>query len=136
MAIEIDDRLTIPDAELAWRFSPSGGPGGQHANRASTRVELIWVIERSAVLTESQRARLMAELGTTATVSVDEERSQARNRDIAAQRLAERVRAALVVDKPRRPTRPSRRAKQRRVDAKRQRARDKQLRRPPKRDDY
>ncbi len=136
MAIEIDDRLTIPDAELAWRFSPSGGPGGQHANRASTRVELTWAIERSVVLTESQRARLMAELGTTATVSVDEERSQARNRDIAAQRLAERVRAALVVDKPRRPTRPSKRAKQRRVDAKRQRARDKQLRRPPKRDDY
>ncbi len=136
MAIEIDDRLTIPDAELAWRFSPSGGPGGQHANRASTRVELTWAIERSAVLTESQRAHLVAELGTTATVSVDEERSQARNRDIAAQRLAERVRAALVVDKPRRPTRPSRRAKQRRVDAKRQRARDKQLRRPPKRDDY
>lgn len=131
MPVFVDDRLTVPDAELSWRFSPSGGPGGQHANRANTRVELVWDIAGSTQLTTSQRHRLMEKLGAMLTVIVDDERSQARNRDIAERRLAERVRAALKVDKPRRATKPSRGAKERRLRGKRSRARDKQLRQRP-----
>lgn len=139
MPVAVNDRLIIPDAELQWRFSPSGGPGGQHANKANTRAELSWNLAESAVLSTAlsatQRSRLLAKLGEVAVVVVDEERSQSRNRDIAEQRLAARVRAALVVPKPRRKTKPSRGAKERRLKAKRSRSQDKQLRRRPGRDD-
>lgn len=135
MAMEVNRSLTVPDAELVWRFSPSGGPGGQHANKANTRVELSWDVLGSAVVTEHQRRTLLTKLGSPITVNVDDERSQARNRDIAERRLAQRLRDALVVEKPRRPTKPSRRAKERRLESKRNRGRDKQLRRRPAADD-
>ncbi|MGI9594890.1 MAG: alternative ribosome rescue aminoacyl-tRNA hydrolase ArfB [Acidimicrobiales bacterium] len=135
MPIVVNQRLTVPEAELDWRFSPSGGPGGQHANKANTRVELIWDVAQSVVVTGTQRRRLMQKLGPIVSVTADDERSQARNRDIAERRLAARIRAALVVDKPRRPTKPSRGSKERRLKTKRSRSKDKQLRKRPSADD-
>ncbi len=135
MAIVVNDQLTIPDAELEWRFSPSGGPGGQHANRANTRVELVWDITGSPSLSDRRRQRLGDKLGATVSVVADDERSQSRNREIAERRLAARVREALVVEKPRRPTKPSRGARERRLKQKRGRSQDKRLRRRPSTDD-
>lgn len=135
MAVFVDNTLTVPDGELDWRFTPSGGPGGQHANRASTRVELRWNIAGSEAVSGDRRRRLLARLGDEVLVVVDDERSQVRNRAIAERRLAERVAAALVVPKARRPTKPTKGAKERRLQSKRQRSRDKELRRRPRRDD-
>jgi ribosome-associated protein len=135
MALRVDDGLVIPDAELQWRFTPSGGPGGQHANRSNTRVELTWHLSDSAVVVGQRRHLLLQRLGPVVTVSVDDERSQLRNRQLAADRLVDRVRQALVVDKPRRATKPSRGAKERRLRDKRSRSRNKELRRRPGSDD-
>jgi len=134
MAIVVDERLTIPDAELSWRFSPSGGPGGQHANRSNTRAELTWDLVGSTVLVGERRERLLARLGPTLTVVADDERSQARNRDAAERRLGQRVREASVVERARRATRPTAGSRRRRMDDKRRRSQDKQLRRRPDRE--
>lgn len=134
MAIVVDDRLTIPDAELSWRFTPSGGPGGQHANRSNTRAELTWDLVASTVLEGARRQRLLDRLGPSCTVVADDERSQVRNRDAAERRLAQRVREASVVERPRRATRPTAGSRRRRLDEKRRRSQDKQLRRRPDRD--
>lgn len=134
--IVVNDRLIIPDDELEWRFTPSGGPGGQHANKANTRVELTWNVAESATPTERQGARLRARLGDVVKVVVDDHRSQYRNRVEAAQRLAERCRAALAPPpKRRRPTKPSAGAKRRRLEDKRRQSRTKKLRRRPRHDD-
>jgi ribosome-associated protein len=134
--IVVNDRLIIPDDEVEWRFTPSGGPGGQHANRANTRVELTWNVAESAAPTERQRARLQARLGDVVTVVVDDHRSQYRNRVEAAQRLAQRCRAALAPPpKRRRPTKPTAGAKRRRLDAKRRQSQTKKLRQRPRHDD-
>jgi len=135
MAIVIAPHFTIPDHELISKFSASGGPGGQHANKAATRVELTWNIEESVILTDSQRARLNQRIGPILRVVVDDERSQLRNRDIAEERLAERVRQALTKQKKRRPTRPTRGSQRRRVEGKRQRSQTKANRRRPSLDD-
>lgn len=123
--------VVLPAAELRWRFTPSGGPGGQHANRAHTRVELSVDLAGSPSLPDHVRDRLVTRLGDEVRVVVDEERSQARNRALARARLAERLAGALVVPRSRRPTRPSRAAERRRVEAKRRRGRLKQERRQP-----
>lgn len=115
----VNDACSVDRAEFDWRFMPSGGPGGQHANRSSTRVELTFDIEASPSLTEAQRALLIAKLGANLRIVVDEERSQLRNRVIAAERLGLRLAAALVVAPERRATRPGRGAKERRLEAKR-----------------
>lgn len=135
MAIVIAPHFTIPDHELSWKFTASGGPGGQHANKAATRAELVWDIEASVVLTVAQRERLLARVGPVLRVVVDDERSQLRNRDIAEERLATRVRQALATQKKRRSTRPTRGSKRRRVEAKRQRSQTKANRRRPSLDD-
>ena len=135
MSIDVNPGLIIPDAELVWRFTPSGGPGGQHANKANTRVELDWNADSSAVLTDTQRRLITERLGPTVRVVVDDERSQARNRQIAAKRLAEKVAAALVVPSRRRPTRPTPGSRRRRVEQKRRTGEKMRLRRPPRRDD-
>ena len=135
MPVVVNDRLTVPDAELAWTFTPSGGPGGQHANRSNTRVELTWRIIDSDVLSTGERDRLLARVGPVLTVVADDERSQARNRDIAVRRLAQRVREGLVVPRRRRPTRPTRGSKERRLRDKRARSENKRRRRPPSADD-
>jgi ribosome-associated protein len=114
--------LTIPAAELRWRFSASGGPGGQHANTSNTKVTLTWNVEGSEALTAFQRARLVDELGPVVRIVVTDERSQARNRDLALERLRDRVRPALSIRVPRRPTSPTRASVNRRLSDKRQRS--------------
>jgi len=129
--IRVNASLTIPDSELEWKFSASGGPGGQHANKASTRVDLVWPIVTAECLNEAQRGRLTAKFGDAVRISVDDERSQLRNRQIARERLAERVAAALQPVRKRRKTKPSRRAKQRRLDEKKRTGEIKKLRQRP-----
>jgi ribosome-associated protein len=129
--LRVTDDLAIPLSEVEWRFGPSGGPGGQHANRAHTRVEASFDVDASGALTDAQRARVRRRLGPVVRVVADGERSQARNRAAALERLAERLAAALHVPKSRRPTKPSRAAKARRVDAKRRRSETKKLRGRP-----
>jgi ribosome-associated protein len=118
--VRITPSLAIPLSELQFRFSPSGGPGGQHANKVSTRVELRFDVAGSPTLGPRQRARLLERLGPEIRIAVDDERSQLRNRQLAVERFRARVAGALHVEKPRRPTRPSRGAKERRLEEKRQ----------------
>ena len=130
--LEINPRLVIPDAELIWRFGPSGGPGGQHANTSNTRAELVFEIDTSEVLTDADRALLRDKYGPRIRVACDDHRSQHRNREVAAERLVERVVEGLERPRKRRPTKPSRGAKERRLRAKRARSDTKaQRRRPP-----
>ncbi len=127
--LRVTASVVIAVSELEWRFGPSSGPGGQHANRAHTRAEVRFDIETSSSLTEGQRNRLMTKLGSAVVVSAEDERSQLRNRRLALDRLRVRLADALVVEKPRRPTRPGRGAVERRLDAKRRQASRKQDRR-------
>jgi ribosome-associated protein len=119
----------IPVDELEWRFSGSGGPGGQHANTANTRVELLFDVARSPSLGPRERALLLERLGPVVRVVVSDTRSQARNRELALERLRERLAAALRRPRPRRPTTPSAAARRRRVESKRRRGRLKRQRR-------
>lgn len=122
----------IPLEEIEWRFSASGGPGGQHANTANTRVEARFDVAGSPSLGPRQRARLLEKLGPSVRVVAADERSQARNRQLALERLAARLAGALAMPKPRRPTRVPRRVDAARRDAKRRRSQTKRLRaRPP-----
>jgi ribosome-associated protein len=128
--VRITSSLSIPLSELQFRFTPSGGPGGQHANKVNTRAELRFDVAGSPSLGPRQRARLLEKLGPEVRVVADDERSQGRNRQLAVSRFAERMAAALHFDKPRRPTRPSKGAKERRLTAKRQLSERKRARRP------
>jgi ribosome-associated protein len=126
--IRVSRSLEIPESELDVTFSTSGGPGGQHANKASTRVELRWNISDSEVLGPRQRSRLLDKLrhridskGNLRVVS-DEHRSQHRNRIDAERRLGEMVAAALKQEKPRKKTQPSKAAKEKRLQDKRRRS--------------
>lgn len=119
----------IPLEELEWRFSGSGGPGGQHANTANTRVELRFDVARSPSLGPRERARLLERLGPVVRVVVTDTRSQARNRELALERLRDRLASALRTPRARRPTAPSAKARRRRVDAKRRRGELKRQRR-------
>ena len=123
--------LTLPAREIDERFSTSGGPGGQHANKTATRVELRFDIAGSPTLSEYQRQRLTERFGPELRVVVDEERSQLRNRSIARERLAARLASALAPIRSRRPTRPTKGSQTRRLAAKRQRGETKQARRRP-----
>lgn len=129
--LEVRPGLVVPASEIIERFGPAGGPGGQHANRSSTRVELRLDLERSSAFSDGERARLVERLGGEVRVVVDEERSQHRNRALARRRLAARLRAALVVPKRRTPTRPTRASKARRVESKRRRSDLKRSRQRP-----
>ena len=137
----IDDDLwvapavVIPAAELEWRFTTSGGPGGQHVNTSHTRVELRFDVAGSRALGDAQRARLVARLGPEVRVSAQAERSQLRNRVLARERLAQRLAGALAVPRERRPTRATRASTVRRLEAKARQSRRKQLRRRPPTDD-
>jgi ribosome-associated protein len=127
--LRVTATVAIPLEELEWRFSGSGGPGGQHANTANTRAEVRFDVAGSASLGEAQRARLLARFGPLVRVVVSDERSQIRNRELALERLAGRLADGLHVDRPRRPTRPTAGSERRRLEAKRRRARLKQQRR-------
>jgi ribosome-associated protein len=128
--VRVTQSLRIPLSELQFRFSPSGGPGGQHANKVATRVELRFDVEGSPSLGPYQRSRLLEKLGPEVRVVVDEERSQLRNRQLAVERLRERLVSALHIEKARRPTRPSKGAKERRLAEKRRLSERKRSRRP------
>ena len=114
-AVVVTRSVTIPATELTWRYSASGGPGGQHANTSNTKVEVVWDIDASEAINETQRARLVEKLGTVLRIAVTDERSQLRNRSIAEQRLKDRVAKALVIERPRKATKPSKGAKERRL---------------------
>ena len=129
--LRVNRTLRIPFDELDWRFTPSGGPGGQHANRSNTRAEVRFDAAASPSLGPRQRARIVERLGPVVRVSVDAERSQRRNRELALARLAERLGAALRIEKPRHATRPTEAARRRRMDTKRRLAEKKRRRRPP-----
>jgi ribosome-associated protein len=117
--------------ELEWRTTGSGGPGGQHANTSDTRVEVRFPIATSTSLAPGQRARLLERLGPTARATASDSRSQARNRELALERLRSRLADALRVDPPRRATKPSRSAKEARLDSKRRQSARKHDRRRP-----
>jgi ribosome-associated protein len=121
--------LTIPRSELTWRFSASGGPGGQHVNTANTRAEVSFDVAGSPSLPGHVRQRLLERLGPTVAVAASDSRSQTRNRELAMERLRGRLLGALRVAAPRRPTRPTAGSKRRRLDAKRRQAERKRSRR-------
>jgi len=123
--------VRIPRNELDVRFTTSGGPGGQHANKTATRVELRFDVESSSALGPTQKRRVLDRLGPVIRVVVDEERSQLRNRSIAEQRLVRRVADALHVATPRRATAPSRTAVEKRLASKKRRSATKATRRRP-----
>ena len=135
--IRVDRRVVIPEEELGWSFTPSPGPGGQHANKTSTRAGLTWDVSSSRALDPEQRDRLIRALGRridsrgVLRVSSSEHRSQLRNREEASRRLAELVREALRPVRTRRPTRPTTAARERRLRTKRRRSDTKRLRRSP-----
>ena len=117
--------------EIDWRFSASGGPGGQHANTSNTKVEVRFDIESSPSLGPRQRARLLERLGPVVRVTASERRSQHQNRELAIERLKARIAGALHVDPKRVSTKPSRAAKKRRVDDKRRHSNVKRNRQRP-----
>jgi ribosome-associated protein len=135
--VQVSAVLTIPGDELIIRASRAGGPGGQHVNTTSSRIELRWDVRASRAPDEQQRALLIEQLASRLTTDgilvlhASEHRSQYRNREAALARLRTLVSEALVVPEDRRPTRPSRAARRRRLDAKRARSETKELRRPP-----
>ena len=129
--LRINGRLAIPLAEIELRTSRSSGPGGQHANVTASRVEAVFDVEASQTLDEAQRARLLQRVGATVTAVAQDARGQSRNRELALQRLSEKIAAALRVPRRRRPTRPTRASRQRRLEQKRRTAERKRNRRAP-----
>jgi ribosome-associated protein len=127
--------LEIPVAEIELRTSRSSGPGGQHANVTASRVEAVFDVNASTALSGAQKARIAARLGPRVTASAQDTRSQLRNRELALERLAERLAAALEVARPRHKTRPTAASRRKRADAKRRRAETKRARRRPTGDD-
>ena len=127
--------VAVPLREVVLRTSRSSGPGGQHANVTESRVEAIFDVAASASLSEAQKARIMARCGPVVRAVAQDARSQARNRELALERLRARLTHALEVPRTRRPTKPSAGAKARRVEAKRRLSRRKRERRRPPDDD-
>ena len=133
--LRVDDAVVIPRAELMFRASRSGGPGGQHVNTSSTRIEVIWNPRTTTALDEPSRHRVLAKLSSrvdaegNVRVVASDHRSQRQNRVAAEDRLAKLIRSALVVPKKRKPTRPSKAAKARRIEEKKRRGATKALRR-------
>ena len=129
--LSITPSLTIPLDEIEVRASRSSGPGGQHANVTESRIEATFEVEGSRVLSAEDRDRLRRRHGRRVTAVAQDARSQARNRELALERLAAKLRAALHRQKPRRTTKPGRAAKERRLQAKRRRSDVKRTRRRP-----
>ena len=127
--------LDVPLTEIGWRATASGGPGGQHANRTLSRVVVEFDVAASPTLGPRQRARLLQRLGPVVRASASESRSQARNRERALERLAAKLHDGLKVEPARRPTRPTKRSQERRVETKRRHGEVKRGRRRPRADD-
>lgn len=129
--LRVSPELTVPLAEIVLRTSRSSGPGGQHANVTASRVEAIFDVSSSQSLSEAQRARMLAREGPRVVAVAQDERSQLRNRELALERLAARMRRALTVPRSRRATKPTSAARERRLAEKRRAARRKLERKPP-----
>jgi ribosome-associated protein len=129
--LRIDERLSIPLGEVELRVSRSSGPGGQHANVTASRVEAVFDVRASDSLDDEQRALLLERAGPIVTAVAQDARGQARNRELALERLAEKIAAGLFVPRRRRPTRPSRAARRRRLERKRLVGERKRTRRRP-----
>jgi ribosome-associated protein len=132
--LRVNDRLTIPLAEVTVRASRSSGPGGQHANVTASRVEASFDVRASRTLSDAQRDRLLARLGPRVVAIAQDARSQTRNRELALARLGERLERGLAVRKRRRTTRPTAASRERRLAAKRRGAQRKRERRRPEQD--
>ena len=130
-ALQVTDDVSIPLDEIDLRASRSSGPGGQHANVTASRIEAVFDVEASGALSEDQRSLLLRKLGPRVTAVAQDARSQARNRELALERLREKLAAGLRRPKPRRPTKPSRAARERRLEQKRRTSQRKRQRRPP-----
>jgi ribosome-associated protein len=129
--LRVDERLSIPVAEIELRASRSSGPGGQHANVTASRVEAVFDVEASRTLDEAQRARLLERIGPTVTAVAQDARGQARNRELALERLAAKIARGLAVPRSRRPTSPTRTSRERRLEQKRRTGERKRGRRRP-----
>jgi ribosome-associated protein len=116
-------------SEIAFRYSRSSGPGGQHAQKSSTRAEAIFDVEGSEALTPTEKQRVLQKLGAVVHAVAQDERSQLRNRELAAERIVEQLREATKVRRKRRATKPTAASQEKRLDEKRRRGRTKQLRR-------
>lgn len=129
--LRVTRSVSIPASEIELRFSRSSGPGGQHAQRTESRVEALFDVEASSSLTPIQKRRVIGRAGPVLRAVAQDERSQWRNRELATERLVEALRKALRVERRRRPTKPSKRERERRLEEKRRRSDVKRLRRPP-----
>jgi len=123
--------VLLPISEITLRVSRSSGPGGQHAQKSSTRVDALFEVEASTALTDAQKRRVVARAGPVLRAVAQDERSQSRNRELAVERLVQKLREALAVPRRRVATRPGKAAKERRRESKQRRARTKALRKPP-----
>jgi len=130
-SIRVTRSVVVPRAEVELRFSRSSGPGGQHAQKSETRVEAVFDVEASTALTDAQKRRVVRRLGPVVRAVAQDERSQARNRELAVERLVDQLREALRVPRKRVPTAPTKASKERRLEEKRRRSRTKKLRREP-----
>jgi len=130
-SIRVTRSVSLRTSEIEMRVSRSSGPGGQHAQKSSTRVEALFDVEASEALSEVQKRRVIGRAGAVLRAVAQDERSQLRNRELAVERLVEKLRAALAVPRRRVPTKPSARARERRIAAKKRRGETKRLRRPP-----
>ena len=123
--------VLLPISEITLRVSRSSGSGGQHAQKSSTRVDALFEVEASTALTDAQKRRVVARAGPVLRAVAQDERSQSRNRELAVERLVQKLREALAVPRRRVATRPGKAAKERRRESKQRRARTKALRKPP-----
>jgi ribosome-associated protein len=130
-SIRVTRSVAVPLAEIELQVSRSSGPGGQHAQKSETRVVAVFDVEASSALTAAQKRRVVAKAGPVLRAVAQDERSQARNRELAVERLCETLRGALRVERRRVPTRPSAAAKARRVEEKKRRGETKRLRQRP-----
>jgi ribosome-associated protein len=130
-SIRVTRSVVLPRSEIELRYSRSSGPGGQHAQKSETRVEAVFDVEGSSALTAAQKRRVAAKAGPVLRAVAQDERSQARNRELATERLVEQLREALRVPRTRRPTKPTAASRERRLEGKRRRSETKRLRRPP-----
>ncbi len=133
--LEIAHGLALPLDEVVLRTSRSSGPGGQHANATASRVEAVFDVAASRTLSDTQKARVIERAGPRVTAVAQDARSQARNRELALERLRERLAAALARPRPRTPTRPTKASRRRRAAAKQQQSARKRQRRPPNADE-
>jgi ribosome-associated protein len=129
--IRVAEDTVIPLEEIQFRASRSSGPGGQHANVTASRIEAVFDVEDSRALSSEQRQLLLRKLGPRVSAVAQDARSQARNRELALERLREKLAAGLRRPRPRRPTKPSRAARERRLEQKRRTSERKARRRRP-----